>query len=207
MSILKYYKLRIDTHDKSFVESMCKKYFDFYLYAFENVGEENPHVHLYIESTTKPATIRNHIRKNVGSGNGIYSLKELDEERPIEYLAYCCKERDYSTNLPAELIENALSYDAQVKADMKEKKKSRRTVLQQIDESLNMTYSEIANVYVDPNGRVLNKEQIVEHVIKYYQETETLVRQFQLVSISQTLCLKYVPSYDYELKNDILSKI
>lgn len=203
-----YYKLRVDTQNLDLIESILKKYSSKYIVSLENEGTENTHSHSYIETTEKQATIRNVLRKTFGSGNSSYSLKELDEEKPVEYLAYVIKDKNYRHNMNQEDIEKAKEYDKQVKDQIKEKKLSRKTQIQKIEEK----YFTPDKLHIVSNSGYESKqswteEQVLEVVIQYYKEEEILIREFQLISLTQTLSLKYVPYYGDRLKSRILDRM
>ena len=206
------YKLRVDSHDLDQIGELVRRYTSCYLFCLENVGEENPHSHFYLELLpgAKVPAIRAFIRKWTGGGNGKYSMKAV-EYRPIAYLAYCTKEGSYTTNLPTELIKEAIAYDERVKIELKEKKKSRRTVLQKIEDkyflSGEMAETNGHSIRLRPDGSYWGQESIVHVVVDYYRSEGILVRQFMLVSLCQTLCLKYVPSYDYSFERKILDQL
>lgn len=199
---MEYYKLRIDSDNLEEVVKLISKYSDNWLCSIENEGTENVHTHSYIETYQKEATIRNAIRKSYGSGNGTYSMKELTEEKPIEYLAYCVKEKKYKHNLNQELVDKALEYDLKIKKDMKEKKENRKTILQRIEQKY---FNNVVDGVLD--GVYLGIETVLDKVIEFYKEEGILIREFQLVSLCQTLGLKYVNSYDRNIKRKILEKI
>lgn len=188
---MKYYKLRIDTDDRKSVVSLLNVYSSRYLISIENEGTENTHCHAYLESDSKQATIRAAIRKNYGGGNGSYSLKELDEQHPLEYLAYCIKENNYVHNLSSDVLSKAVMYDAKIKSEMKEKKKNRRTILQKMVEEFK--YEE-GKVYVS---------DVITDVIEYYRKNEILVREFAMISQVQTLLLRFDPQYRITLSGNI----
>lgn len=179
-----YYKIRVDTDNIMEFERLLLKYSTNYLVCQENMGTDNPHCHAYVETNTKQATIRNAIRKQYGAGNGSYSMKSLDEKYPIEYLAYCIKEKNYRHTLPESLIKQAKEYDFKIKKEMKEKKEARKTILQKMDEEFDLA-----------NQEIITEMDIVYKVIDYYKRNGILVRQFQMVSQVQTLLLKYDPNY------------
>lgn len=181
-----YYKLRVDTVAVSLqdVVNVVGKYSTGYMYSRE--GEEtNPHLHFYIETTTKEATIRSNLRKLGLSGNGAYSLKSLDSRYPLEYIAYMIKEGDYRCkNIPDSVIEEAKAFNLKVVEEMKEKKKSKKTQLQCVEE------------FAKGLGKDLEKFTLstwVYCVLDYYKQSGMLVREFQIIAISETLFLKYSP--------------
>lgn len=198
--MLSYYKLRVDTTDVRTVLSLLSSYTDKYLVGFENQETDNSHCHAYIETATKQSTLRAAIRKQFGSGNGSYSLKALDEKEPLEYIAYCIKENDYKHNLPQEVIDKAKAHDASVKTEMKKKKESRKTILQKIEEKY---FSHVEEGIDQERQEYVTKKHVVDCVLSYYRESGNLIRQFMLVSLCQTLCLKYVNSYEYEFHQKI----
>lgn len=56
--------------------------------------------------------------------------------------------------------------------------------------------------------KVITKEYIVDIVVHFYWNNETrLIRKFMLVSLCQTLCLKYIPYYQKELKQELLQSL
>ena len=205
--MIQYYSIRMDTHDRSFIDSFLAKYSTgTWLYCLENgmkpAGPEtvlvvpNPHCHIYMESTFANTTLRVPIRKAVGSGNKAYSLVKCDH-MPMKYFAYIVKEgRYYSSGISEETLKEALEYDDKVKEDMKNRKKRGTTVLQKI---------------IDHYGWDENPPTwlpaITESVILYYKETGTLVREFAIISQVQTICLRYVPEYKDLLVKKISQKV
>lgn len=201
------YKLRVDANHISLILPICKKFFEWYICSHEGIGTDNSHLHLHLKllPTKREASLRQNIRKEFGSGNGSYSLKQLDDEFPVEYVAYLLKEDNYqhSDNYPKEWIQKAKAYDSKVKKEMKEKKSSRLTIIKKIERDY---FSDLipqemqhGTLYVSKKTNLcLSKQDVVQRVIAYYKDTETLVRQFMVVSLCQTLCLKYVAGYEHQ---------
>ena len=201
---MEYWKLRIHTDDIDKVEDVLKKYATSYVVSFETAQRE--HIHSYLETTQKEATIRNKLRKTFGSGNQTYSLKELDEEKPIEYLRYVVKDGLYRHNLPQDLIDKAIESDLQVKEGMKEKKKSKKTQLVLIRERyFNKRVKNHLGVEEDFKDYTLS--YVLDSVMEYYEESDILIREFQLVSLIQTLSLKYVKGYKTKFRSRLLDKV
>lgn len=196
-----YYKLRVDTDDIDKIEAILKKYTSSYIVCLENVGTDNTHSHSYLETTEKQATLRNVLRKTFGAGNSSYSLKELDERYPIEYLAYVVKEKLYRHNLPQCEIDKAIEYDNNIKNEMKEKKANRKTQLEKIIE-LNKEALESMK-----EGKGYALPDITKMVLKYYKDNKILVREFQIISLVQTLSLQYVDGYLDEYSRRIVDKM
>lgn len=116
------------------------------------------------------------------------------------------KEKIYRHNLPDDIIEKAIEHDTKVKEQIKENKLNRKTQLQKIE----CEYFQKPHM-VTKCGQtyevVWSEEDVMDVVIKYYKENEILVRDFMLISLVRTLCLKYVPSYDYSYKKLMLEKL
>lgn len=201
---MKSYKLRIDSHDS--VERILKG-INKASYVFENNDTlDNPHTHYYLETDLKRDSIIKRVKglSEYRPGNGFYSLRELQPEGNgyIKYHAYMLKEgevqyRGFSDEEKKEIKE----YQAQVKQEMKEKKQSKKTQLQKIEA---IVIEEMKKLEADA---LPDERWILDQIIFYYREQGTLIRQFQLVSIAQTLCLKYVSGYHYRLRQQILDRI
>lgn len=188
---MKYYKLRVDTIDPEVLGYITHHYSpDCYLVAVEGLTDTNPHSHYYLEMEGKPTALRAYIRKTVGAGNGIYSLVELDTEKPVEYLAYCIKGADYTShNID---LEPAKSHDFKIKNDRVKLKKEKKTVLQLI----------IEHYKYDETG-ISDRATCIDQVILYHKEKGVLIREFAMISIVQTLLLKYDSDYSVTLSFNI----
>lgn len=53
----------------------------------------------------------------------------------------------------------------------------------------------------------ITKEYVVNSVLDFYTKTNRLIRKFMLVSLCQTLCLKYIPTYHKDLQQDLLQSL
>lgn len=183
------YKLRLDSINPDVCLHLCKTYSPItWVWATENVGLENPHSHFYLELEKTPA-LRSYIRKTVGSGNTAYSLKKLDSLVPVEYLAYiikCGEFRSHSVDLS-----EAQAYDSSVKDKMKSDKKR----MSLIDKVILFNRWDAESL--------LDYHNIISGIIEYYKDQGTLIREFQLVSLAQTLFLKFIPSYHDDLSFNI----
>lgn len=202
--MLTYYKLRITTNDELGLVKFFDRYSDRYLYCNEVSKEGVYHIHAYFESDTPKATIRAAIRRKWGDGNRNYSLKELDEELPLEYVSYCCKDGDYHyKNIDKEFIDDCLSRNEEIQREIKEKKKSRKTTLQQIEHE----YFQDVDEHNVKNDEYITKEYVVDSVLNYYKTKNVLIRRFMIVSLCQTLCIKYVNSYERQFREKILDEL
>lgn len=196
---MEYYKLRIDVLPlKEEVYLKLQSYFTTYVRALE-VGSEatNPHYHYYISMTSSAVSVRQYIRANIGKGNGVYSLKKLDEEFPPEYLAYLVKE-DKETiwyKMPEGLKEKAIAYDLKVKEDLS--KKGKKPAWKKAEEYVKERFGNVP----------FNESQIVEAVIDYYLENDMMIRKFLIIDIVQTILVSNNPKYKQNFIQNITQNI
>ncbi len=195
---MNYYKLRVDINrfPMEVFRQLEDKYFSAYVRAYETVDEKNSHYHYYVETLASSDSIRQFIRRKLGSGNGVYSLKCLDERYPIEYLAYLLKDDTNSVwfKIPDIIRKDANVYDSSVKESIKLKKRKK---LQRLE------------VYIlDRYGSfILNKEQLINDFVDYYIENSMPIRDYQIISELQCLLCKYDPDYKHEFCKRILEKM
>lgn len=132
------YKVRIDLGIVSLDSVVGAVHgYDALAYVVEGSMTENPHIHLLLTTTVKEKTLRARFRKLGLKGNGGYSMKEMTEEFPLEYMAYMMKEgKPEWINFPPEKIEEAIAHDMKVKAEMKLKKESRKGVIIMIEKEV-----------------------------------------------------------------------
>lgn len=209
-----YYKLRITLIDNITFDDcvkVVKKYSNTWLGCYElGKKEGHPHTHWYLETDKNRETIVKEIRKLGGKGNRIYSMTRLDEEKPLQYLAYCIKDADFtSEGLSAHLIQSAKEYDAKVKIEMKEKKAKSKSTYKQLCAIIEESRSGVHS-YFDKEENVTKticKRWIVELVLKFYQDNDKILTKSYIINLCQTLCYKYVPSYDREYATDIILKL
>lgn len=178
-------------------------------WEYQNTKSERkrPHAHLYLEFEKSPnmKDIREKLRTYIGKGNSAYSIKAMDYvDENIQYIAYMLKEGMYTHNLENSRYQKCKEYNEKVKLQLKEKKSTKKTVLEQIEEKY---FSNVVDgVYVDKDLFV-TPENTIRNVIEFYKETGTLIREFQIISIVQTLLLKYCQFYSDKLFDRILEKI
>lgn len=192
-----YYKLRIDIIDAldvALYRTMESKYFISYVRSEESVNGENKHYHYYVESLTKSATIRNYIRTYIGKGNGVYTLGNLDEEKPMEYLSYICKDGNaIFYNIDIKLQQDVLAYSVRVNDEIKEKKRKKRLSDRQ----------EIFK-YLDENLPEFPKpEDVCLLIVNWYVEHEKIIRYFYIKNLVET----YLCSKDATFKLNFVRKL
>ena len=119
----------------------------------------------------------------------------MKETTPI-YVGYKSKE-----------IEEIKKYNDKVKNEIKERKAKRRTTLQKIEDEYFSEVQEDNIMLINGELRYITKPYVIEKVIKYHTDNNVLIRQFMIVSLCQTLCLKYVNSYSREFQQKIFDLI
>lgn len=190
------WKLRTDLNAVSLSSVLdAVKNADSHAYVVE-MPLKNPHAHLFLRTTTLPATLRSRLRKLGLSGNQSYSLVKIPEEYPIEYLAYMLKEQDWIKaqqylNIPDEILSKTKEYQKAVKADMKKTKESKKKVWEHILDSL-------------PHPNTSDYVAIASAVIDYHKEKKLIVRTFQLKAYADTIWLQLRPE---DAKNHFLNEI
>ena len=201
------YKLRIDLKTDTtlintinYLQPICQKL----AFVTEGACTENKHAHFYLETITKQPTIRSNMRKLVGSGNRSYSMGKLTPTDgytyPIEYLSYMTKEGTVTyINFSEEEIDSINSYAEKIREDIKKKKKS-TSVVDEIEKY-------ILDFYPDTQTTWSCHPEIVRLTLSYYKESGKCIREFQIVSMVQTLLLKNDPAYQKQLSSRILEKI
>lgn len=201
----KYYKPRIDVTDKfSEVRTFMKENSpDVWAYCLEDLDGNNPHSHWYIEPKKTATWFRSKLREFGLTGNGAYSFKNTRERFPIEYLAYMMKQSKFKyKGIPDDVIKSAQEYNEKVKNEIKEKKDKKKNLITQIEEFVSKKLPE--NVTINN----LKIDDWVETCLLFYQANGLLVREFQIISLSDTLFLKHGGGIAlYSLKRRIMSKI
>lgn len=203
-------KVRVTVGYENF--DKLEKYFqkispECYVLAFEDKDKKGrpclEHFHGYVETEVKEYTVRAQLRKI-----GKYSYIKAAERMPFEYLAYNIKYNDARyVGISDELLEKYRAHNREVKTMIKENKKKRMSVKSKIEVMFKEQYKYNGTNWLDSEGCVPTKDAIMDIVLAYYRESDSLVREFFIVSMCQTFCLKYVPSYYYDFKRRVYEKI
>ncbi len=193
------YKLRCklskcNAHD---IHKYIKSISNQYCYVVEKL-DENPHMHWYIETTTLNPTIRKQLRALCGAGNGGYSLKSVTKH-PIEYLAYMQKENTVTYfNIPPEIITEANAYQLKVATEIAAKKaakKSLLTTLLELCQDIDYTHFDFSIA------------ETLKIVMDYHREHNLIYRKYQIQSYTQTILIRYSPSYEMYYKCKIMEDL
>lgn len=190
---MQYYKLRIDLTaiSRNDITDLLNKHSTVYASCIEGFKTDNPHMHFYIETTTKSQALRVQIRKlSSQKGNGSYSLKTTDPN-PVEYLAYMMKENKHDfSKLSPKIVAKATKYNEQVKQSMADKKAGKTSVIDKLSKLV-----EEENLVQDG---VMNETGVKLMILRYHKDNRLLVRKFQLQSYYLTLRLRYTPLEEME---------
>lgn len=193
------YKLRITIDDEKepLYRAMETKYFSSYVRCRETGKEtEKPHYHYFLKCSESNA-LRQFIQKNVGRGNGFYSLKALTEEYPIEYLSYLTKEDPETVwcNVPEEIKENTTMYASEVKHQIKTHRKEGRI-------------SVLRLALIQRFGSVpINKGQLASEIMEIYLSNRWTLNIFHMRQYAQTLLAEVNPAYKTEFVNRLTEMI
>jgi len=202
------YKLRITSLD---CLSVCKG-LDSYSYCVESEGSNRPHMHFFIKTELTDPAIRRRVKKlpdyfKGTKGNSFYSLGKCvaegdSSEFPyLKYQAYMAKHSKvtYVGFDPEYLKRLRVAIELRKEKVETEKasiRKSRMTILQQIE--LDLNYAECPPVDIHALG---------EAVVDWYRDSGKLVRKFYIVSVVQTLALKYLPDYRHLLMQSVMQAV
>ena len=85
---IKHYRVRVDGLDDVKLISFCKEYSEVYLLVHHVTSTDNPHYHIYLETTYSQGNFSNKIKQILGVKGGDYSNAICDPDRKIEYLSY-----------------------------------------------------------------------------------------------------------------------
>lgn len=196
-----YCKLRLDISQDinldeitDFIHEKCNSY----AYVIEGVVKDNPHIHYYLDLKCGTEVVRKKLRDLGLKGNKSYSLTNLDEQYPIEYLAYMMKEDKIKTyNIPSEVLDKAKTQQIKVSNQIKEKKEARKSVVQKI----------IEQIPKSDNYTHMEKRMILDTIIQYHVDNNLLVNENRLKSLFQSVMVKIDSGYKNRLIDKILQNI
>lgn len=162
------------------------------------------HYHWFIHTSVKPQALRVRCRKYF-KGNEEYNLSSLDEDFPIQYLAYNVKDRKhtFSDSFTEEQRNEILKYDMEVKAELSDKPgKKKKKVIDMVQE------------YIENNEEYQAQDEdhkkmlICRLVVQYHLDNDLLMREFQLQSYALTITARLFPDYAvWTLPNRIYDKV
>lgn len=215
-----HYKLRV-TPSKSLNPNTCLESIEneiltkceHFAYVFEGDGEKiEKHLHYYLFiSQIDDKQLRYQLRKILGTGgrkgNSVFSLSRLEISAdnqpsgfPLEYLAYMLKNNPTlytSDSFPSDVIRSAKEISDRVSE--KRAKSQPKSVIRRLEQKF-------VEQYID-HKQEINSVVTLQFVISFFKTEELPVRENQIISLTQTLLLKYSNSYEEELFQKLLSKI
>lgn len=182
---MNFFKLRTTHKVVSFTDTLpvIRSLCEVYAYCHEG-GDTNPHCHWYLETSRQMPAIRARLRK-LQEGNRFYSIKTLDEQYPLDYLAYMMKEGDFHFDrLPPEVIEDVKARQEEVKNGILDKKQNRRRVIDILFDLVTETYP---NAEFDSDSY---SKLIIPIVVDYHLEKNITIRPGQIEAYVLTILLK-----------------
>jgi len=164
------------------------------VYLFCQEKSNRMHYHFYLQMSLSRTELRSRVSSRFGKGNRVFSLKFIsDDGFPIEYLAYCTKEGKYeSQGIPEDVMTTALEYDQKVKKAIK-----KQSILEMFIEQYDQ----------DPQACEYDPFKWAQIVIQYYKDSGRLYRETFIISIVQTLHLRYSESIPCDMLNRVLERI
>lgn len=217
------YKLRTHALTPELVKTLTRDAECALISKEEGKLEFRQHYHWFIRTPVKMPAFRARIRSHGLKGNSTYSLAVLDSDFPIEYIAYLIKEGDLTDiRFPPDTLAEARKYDLAVKADIKETRAKRLTVVQRIMQEAPVTqwkdtYSRLRDEYdekraIDPHSTFVQhplatmRAVVAEFVVDWYLEHSTY-REFQVISTTQTILGRLFDDYREVLRTRVFEKI
>lgn len=181
-----YYRLRLTTNNLPQFNKFLQLYTVKYLWCKED-WDTHPHIHCFFHTLKTGQCMRKYIRLNFGRGNETYKLSAVEEEYPVELLAYYLKQSDYkSEGIPAAILDEAIQYDLKVKEEFKERKAKKASLFERIEnEYLN------SEEYHDMNDYDINPQRVAGFVINWYLSQGSLVRRHQILAVTDTLMCRH----------------
>lgn len=177
---MKAYKIRVDytpANFKDIIDTVISYSPTTYVYGIEGSHEDgSAHIHFYAESDKNPTNLRTEFRKLGLRGNRSYSLKQLDELLPIEYISYIIKDDNFvSHGVSDSIIQSSIDHNRKVLSEIKAKKVTKKHTLQILTELC--------------EGHTLYS-QIAETVLQYHLDNNLLFRKFQIQSYCDTIAYR-----------------
>jgi len=205
------YKLRTDDITDSLVKDLSHDASSLLYCRERGTNDLNLHYHWFIRTDVQNATLRARIRKHGLKGNGSYSLKKLEEDYPIEYIAYVLKEGDYVSvkGITEELLSQAKEYDQKVKNDIKATKEAKKKTIDKLKDYIKETMSQEeyeASLFTDSyptRSRVthVTYKLIMSHVIQFHISNGLLIRRSMVTTYTDTLMTMYPGGQEYLIQN------
>lgn len=150
---------------------------------------------------------------DVPRGNRGRMCSRLRETLP-QCIAYLLKDNNYEINgFNQEIISEAQAIYEAFSASRKSKTKLSKLdqIREIIKRDLKITKLDKNDIYVssqdDGSEFICNEEFILDKVLEFYRDSKSLVREFYIISVVQTLCLEFVNYYPMMFRQRLLEKI
>lgn len=201
-----YYKLRVTLLDDIRLDKLLaciRAACPCFAYALEGGGDTDvsPHLHFYLDLQIPPKTLKSQLRALGAVGNRCLSLKILDEQYPLQYLAYLQKGgRFHQKGIPDSVMADVLAYDEKVKKEMKQKKEKKKTQFQCIKEFVAEQVASLSREDTIQSRRMF-QNTVERAVLQYHVDKEILIRRFQIVAYVDTIMMSYYSNDDWYMHN------
>lgn len=194
------YKLRITLNpdvDSQVYRDMESRYFSKYVRCKETGKDTDKDHYHYFLITQNQNPLRQFIQKYIGKGNGVYSLKRLDEEYPIEYLSYLIKEDTNAVwcNMPVDIKDNTMAYASEIKKKISTTRKDGRI-------------TKLRKMLIEKFGCIpINREQLVSEIVDIYIGERWVINHFHIINNVTTLLIEESEDFKEKFIRNIIEKI
>lgn len=204
---MKFYKLRVDLSPgigRDTIVDLVDRFSKTYCYVIEDAGGDNPHMHWYIEMSMSSENLRKGLRDLGLKGNKSYSLKDLDERYPIEYLAYMMKSKGFfliEGDIPESVLDAAREYDRLLKEEMERKKaEKKKKEIVKIMEYIKVQMK---------GGKIedLSSWNIMNFVVDYHKENHKVIVDFRIIGITRMIMILCKDGYQKQYVDRLHRKL
>lgn len=187
------YALRVDlqTITSDDVVKMFKDA-DTFVYCIEGEVDNNPHMHVYMETQVKPLALRKRVTRAGLNGNKSYSLKKCEERFPPVYIAYLMKQgKVYNLNqVPQDVLDKAQEVRESYKT---QGKKNKMTMVELIAESL--VAKQVMTLRKDGSYKMADGHSLDEiyfYILLYYRDHNKSFSKFNVQNLYNIIYLKTI---------------
>jgi len=141
----------------------------------------NNHAHYLISTPLGGHALRARFKKLGLKGNTDYSMKTLDSEYPIEYIAYLLKDGDFVRKLPSAIQAEAVAHNNKVVQELEVRKAKKESVITRLIAHLALTPHN--KDYYDICNSILYSD-----VIKFLLKEDMPIRRYSITQYVDTIC-------------------
>ncbi len=160
-----------------------------YIYCLEGMDSDNPHAHFYLETDYKMPAMRARLASVGMKGNVDLSFSLVKDK--LKYIAYIVKSKNYFPyNISDSLLEEALSYDSQVKASIVNSKPSNR-----LERLISFYKSQLPSAL-----------DVVDHLFAWVEEEKLVLSRHQTEALYHSLLMSTSSSYVQSYRNRLFEQ-